>query len=249
MKLNFFDCHCMVGKRADRRDSEPWQIESLIKDMTDYDIKDALTVHALSRDYSPLEGNNTIVEIHCQYPQIQPVWAVLPPDTDELQKPDILIEKFFSNNVKAFIAYPKRHNFSLADWSMGSLLSLMNIHHIPLIIEYNETSWPEVYNLCQAYPKIPVIITYLNYRHLRYLLPLWKSCKNLYVDISWFSVSSGLEFLSQIGLIGQVLFGSHYPAYSHSGAISMVTYSGLNNSDKKKVAGDTLREILSATRI
>ena len=60
MTLRFTDCHCMVGKRADRRPGEPWSLEDLLADMDHAGIAEALVVHAWSRDYDPQRGNDEL---------------------------------------------------------------------------------------------------------------------------------------------------------------------------------------------
>ena len=57
MPLSLFDCNCMIGKRADRKEPEPWSLEMLSRDMDHSGIAEALVTHAMSRDYDPSAGN------------------------------------------------------------------------------------------------------------------------------------------------------------------------------------------------
>jgi predicted TIM-barrel fold metal-dependent hydrolase len=150
--------------------------------------------------------------------------------------------------VAATVAYPKLHNFSLAGWSVGGLLKKLELHRIPMLLPFGQTSWEEVERLCAAHPDLPLIVLDVNYRQLRFLLPLWESYRNLYVDLSWFSIHDGLSYLVERKLIGQVIFGTAYPRYAPGAAITMVTYADIPESAGRQVAGGTLRAIIKRIR-
>ncbi|MBN1352128.1 amidohydrolase family protein [candidate division KSB1 bacterium] len=248
MKITFFDCNCMVGKQQNRREGEPYAALELQTEMAYFGIHEALVVHALSRDYNAVVGNKEITRIKLENMKIYPVWAILPPGADEVPPPKQFIENMMQNSVGATIAYPMLHKFSLSHWSMGELFKELNHHRIPLILPFNQATWEEVFQICQQFPDLPVIITTLDYRQLRYLLPLWQTCSNLYVDISWFSIAKIMSYLNRKGHIRNLLFGTNYPKYTPGGAVAMVTYADVNEQDKKKIAGDNLREIIAGIR-
>ncbi|MFC1482094.1 amidohydrolase family protein, partial [Candidatus Neomarinimicrobiota bacterium] len=75
-------------------------------------------------------------------------------------------------------------------------------------------------------------------------IPLWEQHRNLYVDISWFSISNGLEYLHESGYSDQLLFGTNYPYYTPGAAVTALTYANLTEEVKLRIAGDNLRSIL-----
>ena len=150
--------------------------------------------------------------------------------------------------MSATVAYPGTHNYALADWSLGPLLRALASRRIPLLLPFGQFTWDDVERLCREHFALPVIITGLNYRQLRFLLPLWEKYTNLFVDLSWFSVHDGLSYLAEQGHLGQVLFGTNYPRYDPGAAVTMVTYANLGDEDRIRVAGGTLRGILSNIR-
>jgi predicted TIM-barrel fold metal-dependent hydrolase len=95
---------------------------------------------------------------------------------------------------------------------------------------------------------LSVIVTGLNYRQLRFLLPLWEKYRNLFVDLSWFSIHDGLAYLAERGVLRQVLFGTNYPLYEPGAATTMVTYANLQDEERRMVAGGTMREIIKRIR-
>jgi predicted TIM-barrel fold metal-dependent hydrolase len=248
MTLSMFDCNCMVGKRADRKESEPWDLETLARDMRHSGIGEALVTHAMSRDYDPATGNRELESLVSGQTGLHGCWALLPPASRELPSPEMIAPAMFHARMTAMVAYPRLHNYSLADWSLGPLLKALASHRIPLLLPFGQCTWEEVDQLCGKHFSLPVIITGLNYRQLRFLLPLWEKHRYLFVDLSWLSVHDGLSFLAERGLLQHVLFGTNYPLYDPGAAVAMVTYANLSTDDRESVAGGTLRTILRNIR-
>lgn len=248
MQLSFFDCNCMIGKRADRREGEPWSLEKLRADMTTCMISDALVTHAMSRDYDAAAGNQELSRLIKGSHDLHGCWAILPPSSGELPAPETFLRLMNAEGIAAAIAYPLTHNYSLSAWSVGPLLSALEDCRIPLLLPFGQCTWQEVERLCGEYPSLPVIITGLNYRQLRFLLPLWEKHRSLFIDLSWLSIHDGLGYLSERGVLRQVLFGTNYPLYEPGSAVTMVTYANLNADERSMVAGETMLGILNGIR-
>ena len=245
--LTFFDCNCMIGKRSDRREGEPWSLDSLIQDMSYFGIAEALVSNATSKDFDPITGNNELIQTISGHHHLHPVWTIVPPSTPEMPSPKQFVGESENNGVVAFTAFPKLHNFTIMDWCIGDLLIEIQKVGKPLLLPFSETNWDEVHSICTSFPNLPVIVHTVNYRQLRFLLPLWTKHRNLYVDISWFSIMDIIPFLTKHNLLDRLLFGTNYPIYSPGAAVTMVTYSKANDDIKKKIAGDNLRKILQNT--
>jgi predicted TIM-barrel fold metal-dependent hydrolase len=238
----------MVGKRADRREGEPWSVDDLLADMNTRGIADALVTHALCRDYDAAVGNQELSRVLAGTSALHACWAVLPPSTGETPAPDVFLREMLAKDVVAAVAYPRAHNFSLSEWSIGPLLSALEDYRFPLLVPFGQSDWEEIQRLCSEHASLPVIVTGLNYRQLRFLLPLWEKYRNLFVDLSWFSVHDGLAYLAERGVLRQVLFGTNYPLYEPGAAVTMVTYANLRDDERAMVAGGTIREIIRGIR-
>lgn len=247
-RLSFFDASCMIGKRADRREGEPWSLDQLRTEMNVCGISEALVTHALSRDYDPVDGNQELSRLIAGVKGLHGCWAIVPPSTGEIAAPDTFLRDMLARQVVAAIAYPRAHNFSLSGWSLGPLLSALEDHRIPLLLPFGQSDWEEIERICRTHTSLPVIVIGLNYRQLRYLLPLWENSRNLFVDLSWFSIHDGLAYLAERGLLRQVLFGTNYPLYEPGAAVTMVTYANLQDEERRLVAGGTIRAIIGGIR-
>jgi predicted TIM-barrel fold metal-dependent hydrolase len=153
-----------------------------------------------------------------------------------------------AGDILATIAFPRTHNFSLSGWSLGPLLSALEQYRVPLLVPFGQCDWEDIEQLCGEHAHLPVIVTGPNYRQLRFLLPLWERHRNLFLDLSWFSVHDGLAYLAERGVVRQVLFGTNYPLYEPGAAVTMVTYADLRDDQRTMVAGGTLRTILNGIR-
>jgi hypothetical protein len=242
--LNFFDCNCMIGKRSDRREGEPWSVDELLRDMGYFGISDSLVAYSISKDYDPLTGNKELIELLSHHPSLHPVWTIVPTATPEMPSAQHFISESQRAGVKALTGFPKLHNFSLADWCIGDLLTEIGRAGIPLLLPFAEINWDEIHALCTAHPDVNVIVHTVDYRQLRYLLPLWRIHRNLYIETSWFSIQNILSFLTQHNLLDRLIFGTNYPVYTPGAAITMITYADVSDDIKAKVAGGNLRGLL-----
>ena len=82
--MEFFDCNASYGifsvppnKRADT-------VDDLVKEMEWCGIQRAMVRHAAMVDESPIVGNPLLVEQIGDYANLEPSWAILPPQTREL---------------------------------------------------------------------------------------------------------------------------------------------------------------------
>ena len=244
MELEFFDCNCILGRHIDHVPIEPYTKAELLTDMAYFHITDALVVHAQSRDIDPVLGNRTVL-IECENePHLFPVWVLLPAATWEMEKPDILVESMMAEKVCAATLCPNRHNYSLSDWACRALLEELAAHSIPMLIDLSQISWDDVYRVCTEFPQLPVILTSVPYRSLRYLAPIWERVENLYVDTSWLTICDGYEWIVKRFGPKRLLFGSRYPIFTPGAAITALTYSNLDENVKQMIASENLKELL-----
>ena len=109
--MEFFDCNASYGvpsvppyKRAD-------SVDDLIEEMEWCGVQRALVRHAAMVDESPIVGNPLLIEQTQFHHNLEPGWAILPPQTRELGTVEQLISAMKENDVKALWAYPSKHRF------------------------------------------------------------------------------------------------------------------------------------------
>ena len=245
-KLNFFDCNCSVGRVAYPHLYDIPDVEGLLKEMKTAGIEEALVYHTVARDGHPPLGNSMLIEETKNIPDLHPVWVVLPHYTGEMAHPDKLLQEMKRNNVKAVRVYPKAnyHSFSISEWCSGELLGGLEEERIPLILDMETVSWEDVYTILGNHKHLPVIAATCTYRNNRYIYPLLEKYKNLFIELSRFMGAGTIEDMVKRFGSYNLLFGTNMPQYSGTAAVSILTYSDIDQKDKQAIAGGNLSNLL-----
>ncbi|MBE9511198.1 MAG: hypothetical protein IMY71_09990 [Bacteroidetes bacterium] len=246
-KLNFFDCNCSVGRVAYPHLYDIPDVEGLLKEMETAGIEEALVYHIVARDGYPPLGNSMLMEEIKNIPELHPVWVVLPHHTGEMPHPDNLLQEIKKNNVKAVRIYPKvnYHSFSISEWCSGELLCGLEEERIPLILDMETVSWEDVYTILGNHKQLPVIAATCNYRNNRYIYPLLEKFNNLFIELSRFMGAGAIEDIVKRFGSHHLIFGTNMPQYSGTAAVSILTYSDIDQEAKQDIAGKNLSKLLN----
>jgi len=259
--LRFFDANCMIGRQAKPQPGTFFEVEKLLEEMDYYGIEETLLFHSSSRWYHPVAGNKKLLEEIKGEKRLRACWVLLPSHTKEMPKPDLLIREMLSKGVKAVRLFPNQHLFSLSPWSVGDLFKALEEHRIPTFLDFGSgfseivlpfsdaTEWETIYNLCQSYPSLPIILVQISFRTNRKFYPLLKECSNLYLELSGCSWSyREIEAVSREIGAGRLLFGTKLPFYNPGLALATLTYARVSEKEKKLIAGDNLRQLLKKVK-
>jgi hypothetical protein len=172
-----------------------------------------------------------------------------------MSKPENLIVETLRRGVTAVRLFPNNHFFSLSHWSMGETFKVLEAHRIPTFLDFgtdfpieDRTDWDAVYEICSTYPALPLILVHFGFRSARKLFPLMEICKNLHVETSGYWMYRGIESISKRFGAHRILFGTYLPFYEPGINLCMVTYAEITTEDKKLIAGNSLRRLLSEVR-
>ncbi len=118
-----------------------------------------------------------------------------------------------------------------------------------VLIDLQQTDWPEVERVCRTYPDLSLVLTRTGYRQLRHLFAALAGCPNLYCDLSDFSTYLGVEeVLARFGS-GRLLFGSGLPIGDPGGPMARVFYTDAPQADLAAMAHGNLERLLSRVRL
>ncbi len=245
-KLYYFDCNSSIGRVAYPLLYDIPDVEGLLKEMKTAGIEEALVYHIVARDGFPPTGNLKLMEEINNIPELHPVWVVLPHHTGEMPHPDKLLQEMKNNNVKAVRMYPKEnyHSFSISEWCSGKLLDALEEECIPLILDMETVSWEDVNTILFNHKKLNVIASNCTYRNNRYIYPLFEKYENLFIELSRFMGTGAIEDVVKNFGSYNLLFGTNMPQYTGTAAVSILTYSDIDQKDKQGIAGGNLSKIL-----
>lgn len=249
--LSFFDCNCSFGMRRVVNPGSFFEIEELKKRMDRYGIGKALVYHAMAREYDAVVGNgmliNEITGEECFYP----MWAVMHHHTGEFPPPDLLIKQMKKNSIKAVCIFPAPmdQNFSIAKWNCGELFTVLVKHAIPIFIGMDQISFDGIYDLCNSFPKLKVVLTGVNYRIDRNVHALLNQLPHFYIEISGYKTHNGIEEMCEKFGAGRLMFGSGMPLYSGASAVSMINYARISEKEKSMIASENLEALLGGVQL
>jgi predicted TIM-barrel fold metal-dependent hydrolase len=244
--LEFWDCHAMVGRATVPPPGGTLDVAALTAELARAGIARALAHHGVARDYDPAVGNELLLQEVAAAPSLVPCATLLPPSTGELAPLEALLPALIASGVRAVRLYPRSHNFSLAEWCSGALLDALERRQLPLSLDLAETDWEAIHQLCRAHPRLPVMVTRVNYRQERYLYPLWELHQNLHVEISLFQAHRALEEAVLRFGPQRLLFGTGLPAFDAGAPLLMVYRCEVADDARRAIAGGNLRRLLGA---
>ncbi|HUT90600.1 MAG TPA: amidohydrolase family protein [Thermoguttaceae bacterium] len=245
--LPLFDANCMLGRIIAPKPGFPLSVGELLDVMDDFGIAEALVYHSLSKEYHPAEGNRVLLDEIAAVERLHAMWVVMPSHTGELPDEEELVRQMLSLGVKAarVFPHPDSQNFSLRHWVSERLLRSLQSMRIPLFVDQEQVDWDTVHEVCERYSELPLVLTNVGYRVNRYLYPLWEKYANSYIELSNYCGHRAIEEL--VGRFGaeRLLFGTRLPYFTPGSAIGMLSYAGISEAERKRIAGDNLRNLLA----
>jgi len=241
----------MLGPTATRSENPFDSADILLAEMDKVGITDALVYSSHAYQAHPSDGNEKIIKAVAGSSRLHPCWVLLPPITDELPKPDKLIMEMRDANVRAARIFPIQHKFPFSRLVLGELLGALEEERIPLFVDTERNhwsatnlNWEEVFAICEAFPKLPVVLIREGGTTQRILYGQWQHYPNLYLETSYLQIPECLDYISQKFGAERLLFGTSMPIFDPAGPMSMIELSHLTSSQRAQIAGNNLRRLL-----
>lgn len=253
---NVFDAHCVVGRHLKLKGEGLHTMDDLLSEMDHYGISEALVLDSLSKENFPWDGNQRILQVTEKQPRLHRAWSIVPTWTEETKQTTAqFYDAMVEHNVKAVYLFPNQYLFNLSDWCIDELLAPLAHHKVPVFINPTEangrggsdsTDWDGVVALCKRWPNLPVIISeYRIRRSQRLLYKALDACPNLHLELSALWLHRGIEFITEKWGARRLLFGSGWPKFGQHMTLVNLTTAQISDEDKRGVAGDNLRKLLS----
>lgn len=253
---NLFDSACVVGRHLQLQENGLYAVEHLLAAMDHFGISEALVLDSLSRQHHPADGNPRTLESASLSPRLHPAWVLLPPDSGQEQPdPSQLVEHMRRHRVGAAWLLPGQYCFSLHGWCLDALLEPLAEARVPVFINPNDTGasdaradqtdWDAVVRLCRRWPQLPVVVSEHRIRRSqRLVFRALDSCGNLRVELSGLWLYRNIEYIARRWGADRLIFGSNWPTFGHGMTVAHLTMAEISDEDKRKIAGDNLRELV-----
>lgn len=244
--IQFVDCNMAVGLPnavSGWRIYEPCEVQEQAQKVG---ILHGYAYHNSVLDLHPIDGNEAMDLIASKNKFFSSVWAIMPNHTGEFYDPEILRKKLDEAHVEMVRVFPRynSHSYSLSDWCMGEVFSMLERRGTPVLLDQDQTHWETVHAVCCAHPALKVIITNMYYRHSRYMMALMQTHEHLYIETSGMKSFGLLQtFCEKVGA-HRLVFGSNLGVFSPGSAVCLVNYALISDKEKEQIAHHTLESLL-----
>lgn len=256
--VSFFDCNATIGAAASPILGNVLSAQELLAEMNVFSIDEALITHTFSQELHYREGTALTIRAATVSDRLHPVATVLaePLARQGPDAPIAYLEAVLAAGAEAIRVHPDPthhimdrdvygRQFPLSPHALDYLFKRLETQSIPLFVEMVQSSWDEVYAVCERYPGMPVVLLNVSYTQKRSLLAGLQRHSNLYCDISGYHAHRGIEEVCDLYGPTKLLFGTRLPLYNAMAAVSMLAYADLPIESLKAIAGGNLRALLS----
>jgi len=248
--IEWLDASAWLGRTSEFPLMEEGTPELLDRIHHDRHVCGALVSHWLSeRDPSPEVNQRLLcaVSSRADWYAALTLHPLYPEDADSPASP----EWVWHEKVKAVRVFPTSYNYPMVDWCVGSLCELLIERRLPLVVFHNQTSFRDLHDLAQVYPELRIVVesqTTKSIYHHRTVLPLMKACPNIFLEISNFCGPDMIKYTVDTLGPERLIFGTFAPAMDPLVPMGMLLQSGLDDEDKRAIAGGNIRRLISEVR-
>jgi predicted TIM-barrel fold metal-dependent hydrolase len=200
-------------------------------------------------DSDPMEANRLLYEECARGQGLVPCPVLMPEGHGDVPSEREQVDDLVRRGAAAAWLRPGPDGWSLAEWCAGKLLRELERRRVPVLCRHSVVGFDDVADLAGRYPRLPIVIYQLGYRTQRLLVSLLKAFPNVHLSAgSPWSVHLGLELVA--GQVGpeRLLFGTGWPYAEPMASITMLTYSGLSEADKRLVGSGNLDRLIGGIR-
>ena len=250
-RLSFCDANIWMGSPKGFPLAKEMMPSELPAVLARFHINGGLISHWRGCTVSAQEGNAALAEIESELPENCHILCtglpLYPKDSGILPGLSSIPEA--TRGVRIF---PATHKFELTKWVVGQLCKWLTDRRMPLFIQHTEFNWNMLRELASEFPDLTIIVETQPQKilyHTRTLFPLMNECPNIMLETSNFIGSGFMEFAVREFGGGRLIFGSFLPVNDPLAPMGMLLDANISESDKKLIAGGTLRRIVEEVRL
>jgi len=253
--ISFFDANASFGRLEVPNVRRAESARDLLDEMDFVGIDEALVWHSSSVNLSPVDANRHAVGLTRPHPRLHPTWVLLPHQTNELGSPEEFHSRMREEQVRALWLRPAEHRWLPTRVGIGSMLDMAAEKKIACFVTRGVQSeagsgWGLIARLLGDFPGLRLVVTGTgSWGEDRYFRPLLESYPNLYIEISRYELSHGIESLVRFCGHERIVYGSGYPAWTMGGPKMMVATAEISLEGRRAIAGGNIRRLLSEAEV
>jgi predicted TIM-barrel fold metal-dependent hydrolase len=243
-ELTFLDCNVTVGRRSAPRPENDLSPGEILAELEYAGISAALAIHAHAREYDPRIGNERMSEVSARHPEFLPCYVLLPHHTREFPAGDALLHYLEEGGARAVRLFPKEHSYCLGETWCGALFSTLAEAGVPVLLDVDQTDWPELDQVMAAHPRMNLLLLRVGYRIDRWIYPLLERYPGLRLEPSLYPLHGGIEAAVERFGAERIVFGTGMPVWDAGAPVAQLRYARIGPENRRKIAVDNLRSLL-----
>ena len=252
--MKLFDCNAMLGTWKQNTGDCYETAEEFLCAMDEAEIDKSLVYGSLAKFNDAHDGNIELLDLTRGHERLIPCAAAIPHHTGEFPDPEAFSQFLRENKIPAVRIFPVFHGLNLIGWLWGELFAMLEKLKTPLIIDLNithfsnEVDFEGIEKICARYSELPVVLTRMSVRSVRYLYPMMAMHSNLYIETSLYTAFDGLHGFAEKFGAERLLFGSNMPIANPNAAKATVLLGDLTDEQKSMIAGENLERLLKEVK-
>lgn len=212
-------------------------------------IASGIVTSVESAQYDPYYGNERLAELLKDEKGFYGCMVLTP----EMMPGDgeAYVDGLLERNFAAARMFPGFYYHSMKPYCAGAVLKLLERKRIPLMLWHSQVPWDMLDELCETYPRLPVIVEGHDVKllyHSRNYLKLLEKHANFYVETHNLVLFDEIRTLVEKTGAGNLLFGSYFPYHTPHHALYSIAGGELDEAAKQKILGANLLELVGAIR-
>jgi predicted TIM-barrel fold metal-dependent hydrolase len=243
-----FDANAALGRRHDKRVAVD-TADGVIGVMDEAGVERALVYAPHASTYDPRDGNALLIEQIGDESRLVPQFVCSP----IFNRLNAFADEVAAAGVRSVRMLPGLHNYPFRDWVVRPWLEWMADTRTPvwLPIDAPSRTGPlaidprDVYETLKANPGVTGVLCEVKYNDLSWALSLLRSLPNVYIEISRFVVTGGIEYLLEAAGEERILFGSRFPDSGMALQLYSLHHSGLSDTTLRAICAGNLDRLLT----
>jgi hypothetical protein len=259
------DAYCSVGKwrRPVNADLYGHDAASLLHEMDQKGIAEAVAHHSIARLSHPIDGNEQAMRMIEGQPRLHACWALLSKASREYDSFEKYIADAVQRGVRCFAVFPRfvvspaGLDTSVREHVRAGTFRVLEERRLPLFVDFgvnaaggqDDTDWEALRFLLSAQPELPVILSEFRLRGGSRLFPgVMDDHPNLRLETSGLWDYMSIEQVVEHWGAERLIFGTRSPWHSAGLALGMVTMSNVPAAQRAMILGGNIRRLMEAAR-
>jgi predicted TIM-barrel fold metal-dependent hydrolase len=259
--VKLFDSSAMIGLTLAPIPAPLPDAAALTREMDRFGIEQALAWHYGFGSQAKAQMNRRTLEAVRRSSRLSGCWVLRTSPTMRGEKLEDQARQLRDAGARAARIFadegPTAGPVTLADFEFGPLLAALAERGVPLLLPADSLNgapgayaygFERIDAICREHPRLPVVLLEPRYRTQPQLIALMRRHPRLYATISGLGMFRQIESLSAMVGASRFLFGTNLPYGDPALPLGALLYSGLSQSDKERIGGENLRELLGEVR-